>query len=61
MHFKTHPEILNMAHMIMTMTGNIPDPRYIITLDTDYVNDLFKWDQGQRYYDDYPKRKPGLR
>lgn len=61
MHFKTHPRILEMAHMIMTMTGSIPDPRYILTLDNDYVTDLFNYDQGQRFFDDYERRPPSMK
>lgn len=58
--FTTNPELLRLCYLLWDMSDGkyVPNPFDVLALPSGYIDDLFRWHTGVRFYVDYNKR-PG--
>jgi hypothetical protein len=60
---RTDIKLLRTCYMLWEMSGfkHIPNPLDVLKLPAHYVQDLFRWHQGLKFTEDYPKRPDYLK
>lgn len=58
--FSTNVELLRLCYILWDMSEgkHVPNPLEVLALPRGYIDDLFRWHAGVRYYVDYDRR-PG--